>query len=299
MIIGRDDKNRVMLVTGSEKRFKSFAEEGWKIIPLKGYIRALFDRTAYIRPVPAGVSIGHVNITAGTHGGVVEYQNRLHGISNSHIVTDNPHISEPPSRLEILQPAPYDKGNVAIHTFAYYVKHAKVSISEKSSCPIANLKDRLYNTFAHGLNRGTRSFSFMMLQQEENTVDAGIYEPLSLGSMCYDVVDDYGRPIEVKYVCGILFAGSTVDNIMVASRADKIEEALGVKFVYDVRIPEVGEIIFKSGRSTGLTYGETIANDMTVSVDYAVGIGTLPNCIVARLKCSGGDSGSFVGIKKA
>jgi hypothetical protein len=226
MIIGRDDKNRVMLVTGSEKRFKAFAEEGWKIIRLKGSIRALFDRTAYIRPVPAGVSIGHVNITAGTHGGVVEYQGRLHGISNSHVVTDNPHVSSPPERLEIIQPAPYDKGNVAMHLFARYVKHAKINISEKSHCPVASLKDAIYNRLAKVFNRGTRSFSFMMLQQDENTVDAGIYEPVSLGSMSEDVIDDDGNPIKVKYVCGLLFAGSDVDNIMVACRADNIEKHL-------------------------------------------------------------------------
>jgi hypothetical protein len=289
-----------MLVVGREKRFRTFAEEGWKIISLRGTIRALsFNRTLRYRPVPAGVSIGHVKITAGTHGGVVEYQGKLHGISNSHIVTDHPERAEPPDRLEILQPAPYDKGDVLKDTMAFYVKHAKISLSEKSWCPVANLKDAVYNRFAGLLGRGTRSFSFTLLQEEENAIDAGIYEPVSQDVLSQDIVDDDGQPIQVAYTCGLLFAGSDVDGIMVACRADYIEKILGVKFLHEVKVPEVGETVWKSGRSTGLTFGEVIANDMTTSVDYNYGIGSMKHCIVGYVKCAGGDSGAPVVVRKA
>lgn len=299
MIIGRDERNRVMLVVGKEKRFSLLAEEGWKIINLKGPIRALaFDRKARIRPVPAGVSIGQVDITAGTSGGVVEYQNQLHGITNSHIVTPHPESEKPPDRLEILQPARYDGGNVLTDCIGLYVKHAKISLAEKSWCRIARLKDFLYNKFAGVLGRATRSYSLLSLQEEENCIDAGIYEPVNPDVVCDYVVDDNGNIVPTKYVCGLLFAGSTIDNIMVACRADYIEKMLGVKFLNDIHIPEIGEIIWKSGRSTGLTFGETLANDMTTVVEYNGGVGTMRHCIVARVSCAGGDSGSKVFIKK-
>jgi len=298
MIIGRDEKNKVLLVVGKEKRFQAFAEEGWKIIRLKGTIRALFSRTDRIRPVPAGVSVGQADITAGTQGGVVEYQNKIHGISNSHIVTDHPELAEPPNRREILQPAPYDGGKIPDDVVGYYVKHAKISVSEKSRCPVGRFKDTIYNHLASVLGRSTRSFSLLTLQEEENAIDAGIYDPIHSEILSRNIIGDNGEALPVKYMCGLLFAGSTIDNIMVASRADYIEKLLGVKFLYDIYIPEVGEIINKSGRSTGLTSGETIANDMSVTVDYGIGIATMRHCIVANMKCSGGDSGSPVFILK-
>lgn len=299
MIIGKDEHAKVMLVMGREKRFKAYAEEGWKIIPLKGTIRALtFSRVARTRPVHAGLSIGQADITAGTSGGVVFYQNERHGISNSHIVTDHPELSSPPSRLEILQPAPYDGGKIPEDVIGYYVKHAKISVSEKSFCNIARIKDSIYNRTAGILNRGTRSFSFTMLQEEENYIDAGVYEPINPNVISEIIIDNTGSAIPIKYMCGLLFAGSSVDNIMVASRADYIEKLLGVQFLYDIKIPEQDEIIYKSGRSTELTFGNTLATDMTTTVDYGSGVAVMKHCIVAEVKCAGGDSGSPVFVPK-
>ncbi|MEM2579167.1 MAG: hypothetical protein QW332_06025 [Thermoproteota archaeon] len=299
MILGKDEHAKVMLVIGREKRFKIYSEEGWKIIYLRKPLKALsFDRKSKIRPVPAGVSIGHINITAGTLGGIVLYQNEIHGITNSHIVTDKPESPYPPEEPQILQPAPYDGGRIIDNTIGFYVKHYPISVSEKSLCKIAKVKDVIYNRFAELFNRGTRSFSFTMLQGSENPIDAGIFEPAQRNIINEQIVDDNGNALEVKNICGLLFAGSTVDNIMIASRSDYIEKLLGVQFLYDIKIPDVGETVFKSGRTTGITHGEVLATDMTTTVEYNTGIATMTHCIVVRLRCAGGDSGSPVFIPK-
>jgi len=73
---------------------------------------ARFSSLEYIareRPAPSGISIGHVNITAGTLGGLV--RDRESGdtviLSNNHVLADSNEaaIGDP-----ILQPGPYDGG---------------------------------------------------------------------------------------------------------------------------------------------------------------------------------------------
>lgn len=73
---------------------------------------ASLEYTQRQRPAPSGISIGHVNVTAGTLGGLV--RDRQTGqvviLSNNHVMADS---NEAAVGDSILQPGPYDGGTVA------------------------------------------------------------------------------------------------------------------------------------------------------------------------------------------
>ncbi|NIU63493.1 MAG: hypothetical protein GWN66_23410, partial [Pseudomonas stutzeri] len=74
-----------------------------------GVIRALQDHTAKWRPAPGGVSIGHVDITAGTLGCLVVRGDHIYILSNNHVLA-NSNEAEPGDA--ILQPGPHDGGTM-------------------------------------------------------------------------------------------------------------------------------------------------------------------------------------------
>jgi len=85
-----------------------------------------FDPTARVRPLTAGVSIGNIKITAGTLGWYYldKDGNRYLG-SNAHIFCDEP-FADQPSATEIVQPGPYDGGNLPYDLVGHYVFHKKI-----------------------------------------------------------------------------------------------------------------------------------------------------------------------------
>ncbi len=94
--------------------------EGTSLVPVEvngypvdveeiGEIRALVYKARYPRPVPCGVSCGHIAITAGTLGClVVLNNNRLCILSNNHVLANenNAHVGD-----TIIQPGRYDGGH--------------------------------------------------------------------------------------------------------------------------------------------------------------------------------------------
>lgn len=62
--------------------------------------------TSRVRPIRPGVSVAHVNVTAGTLGGFVRVDGEVHALSNHHVlVGDDGELGDP-----ILQPGPLDGG---------------------------------------------------------------------------------------------------------------------------------------------------------------------------------------------
>ncbi|MGQ9611170.1 MAG: hypothetical protein ACUVWN_17865 [bacterium] len=71
-------------------------------------VNSTYDRTAWYRPAPIGVSTGHPNITAGTIGCRLKDNNgRVFALSNNHVYAD-----ENRAKIgdNVLQPGPYDGG---------------------------------------------------------------------------------------------------------------------------------------------------------------------------------------------
>lgn len=85
--------------------------------------QALKSRTSRIRPVVAGVSIGHYKVTAGTLTGYAEYNGEIVGLSCNHVIALN-YLS---IRIgvkgdSILQPGPHDGGRPDRDTIGYLEK---------------------------------------------------------------------------------------------------------------------------------------------------------------------------------
>lgn len=69
--------------------------------------------TQYYNPVIGGVSIGAIDITAGTNGGIVwDKRQKPYMLTNEHIVSDmyNSDPNHPPDRHKIVQPGIFDGG---------------------------------------------------------------------------------------------------------------------------------------------------------------------------------------------
>lgn len=68
-----------------------------------------------VRPAPAGVSVGHHEVTAGTLGALVRQGGDVYILSNNHILANENHakVGDP-----ILQPGPYDGGRPDRDTIA-------------------------------------------------------------------------------------------------------------------------------------------------------------------------------------
>jgi len=72
-------------------------------------------RTSKYRPIPGGVSIGHPNITAGTHGVSLRFMGISGGLSNNHVLAAGSTLQFPKASIgdPIYQPGPYDGGTSA------------------------------------------------------------------------------------------------------------------------------------------------------------------------------------------
>lgn len=139
-----------------------------------GTIRALQSRAdKWFRPVPCGVSIGHIDITAGTLGCLVERGGELFILSNNHVLanTNKARIGD-----AILQPGPVDGGTLD-DRIAVLEDFIPINFNPGSpDCPLAKGIERLLNVGAKLLGS---SYRVMAQQAGRNLVDAAIARPLS------------------------------------------------------------------------------------------------------------------------
>lgn len=292
-IIGIDPVDKVVLVIGETPLTIS---DEYEIIRIKHIPYILLpdkpvNRKAKYRPLVCGVSIGHIQITAGTLGTIAYYNDEPYLVSNAHVFHPSPWKKELPKIRDIVQPGPYDKGTIA-DKVGFIVKHVPVHLeNEPSTCPMAKIWSALYNIPARILRRKTR---LVPIVTEENRVDCAIAKPV----VDYEdtIILDNGEKIDPDNIVGLLFAGSTEDNIFIVSKASNIEKELGVKFTrktIDKNIKR-GDKVQKCGRTTGCTQGTVIARNMTLRVFYGVGFAVFTDVIVVKGESAGGDSGSMV-----
>lgn len=103
--------------------------DGVKVRVLIGTIRLLEGYNGRYRPVPGGVSIGNVHITAGTLSCLVK-ENRtglLLGLSNAHVMNTpyGPHLGDPKG-TPVVQPGSYDGGQDPQDTVGHVYKWVTV-----------------------------------------------------------------------------------------------------------------------------------------------------------------------------
>jgi hypothetical protein len=152
-----------------------------------GVIRALQAvRTDRIRPAPGGVSIGHIDITAGTLGCLVKKNDQKYILSNNHVLANSnqAQIGDP-----ILQPGPYDGGKYPDDEIATLEQFVPIAFSgDPSECGFANAVTALFNLGCRIINSQTR-YKAVKLQAADNLVDAAIARPLSPDDVSDEILE--------------------------------------------------------------------------------------------------------------
>lgn len=141
-----------------------------------GVIRALERPTDRFRPAPGGVSIGHVDITAGTLGCWVKKNGRKVILSNNHVIanSNDAKIGDP-----ILQPGPHDGGIFPQDHFADLTQFVPITFpGEASTCRFANMVIDILNWGCEIIGSNTR-YQASNAQADDNLVDAAIATPLN------------------------------------------------------------------------------------------------------------------------
>ena len=233
-----------------------------------GDIVAHKSRTDWWRPAPPGVSIGHVEITAGTFGAVV--RDKTTGkkliLSNNHVLA-NSNNGQPGDT--ILQPGAADSGQDPQHRIASLLRFVQINMTggdgdgDLPDCTIAKGVAASLNLVARLLGSKHRlavKKTAARPMQTENLVDAAVAEPVS-----DDVIET---------------------------------EILDIGKVTGTREPELNMAVIKSGRTTALTEGVITTLNATVQVGYG---GTLMAMFEDQILTSNmsepGDSGSLLVAK--
>lgn len=221
-----------------------------------GEVRALAGRTTRLRPAPGGVSLGHVLVTAGTLGCIV--RDRATGealiLSNNHVLA-NGNQAEPGD--PILQPGAIDGGQEPADVLAALERFGEIQfMRQPATCPVARGLVRAANALAAWAGFHHRLEAWREDPLAVNRIDAAVARPLVEG--------------------------------------DVLPEVLDIGPVRGTRPAELGLKVRKSGRSSGLTSGEIIVLDATITVGYGESTARFSGQIVTTAMSQPGDSGSVL-----
>lgn len=148
-----------------------------------GIIKAL--HTNQHRPAPGGVSIGHVNISAGTLGCVVKKGDTRYILSNNHVLAN---CNDAEIGDVILQPGTHDKGIYPDDHIAELFDFVPINFTGvPSECPVSGAFIAIINGILYLIKSKTHLQS--VIQTEENLVDAAIARPLNDESVSDEIME--------------------------------------------------------------------------------------------------------------
>ncbi len=150
-----------------------------------GIIHPLSTPRERFRPAPGGVSIGHINITAGTLGCLVKKGEKLFILSNNHVLAN----SNKSSRGDIIvQPAPEDGGISPGDQLARLSDYVPIRFEEDTERYfITRALTGIYNFLARVTGSGMRLYS-RDTRAMTNLVDCAIAEPFSEGDVVNEIL---------------------------------------------------------------------------------------------------------------
>lgn len=266
------------------------------MVGLKEPFHILINRTDRIRPVLAGISIGHAMVTAGTLGWFGRLNGRAVILTNAHVAHPNPCSESAPGILDIIQPGAYDGGSMPYDTIGYY--HSHIPLGSSNECPVANGLVWLLNAISRMLGRKTRFATYV-----EKTFDSDLALVSLREDIEYNVSVLYGNGVKINPAekgwgfAGLLFAGSGERAIITKAR-NILKHYPGLD-LYGAKPAELepGMKVVKCGRTTGCTEGVIESASAVVKVSgYPCGSVVFEDVAVAIIKSSGGDSGSSVWV---
>jgi hypothetical protein len=139
--------------------------------------------------IPPGVSIGHMDVTAGTFGCLVRRGSEIFILSNNHVLAN---VNQGRPGDAIIQPARYDGGSLAdrVATLAEYIPLDFGGSG--SDCGVATSVEKALNVAAKVLGSKHRVMAYQT-SPGENLVDVALARPLDPGQFIPDI-HNIGRP---------------------------------------------------------------------------------------------------------
>ncbi|MFQ5575647.1 MAG: hypothetical protein ACE5G8_01525 [Anaerolineae bacterium] len=155
-----------------------------------GVIRAFQGHKGRWRPtIPPGVSIGHIDVTAGTFGCLVRRGSELFILSNNHVLAD---VNAGQPGDAVIQPGQYD-GGTADDTVAVLHEYIPLDFGgAEPGCGIAGAAAAVLNALAQLSGSSHRLYTY----QETpgiNWVDAALAKPLDPALVSAEILE-IGRP---------------------------------------------------------------------------------------------------------
>ncbi|HBA65887.1 MAG TPA: hypothetical protein DCZ48_06875 [Methylococcaceae bacterium] len=217
--------------------------------------RVFQDTTGRFRPAPGGVSIGHIDISAGTLGCLVRKNGEFYILSNNHVLANvnAANVGDP-----IIQPGAHDGGKFPDDHIADLADFVPINISGMvpSDCNVAGVVADILNTYARFFGSSTRLQS-VRAQATENLVDCAI-----------------AKPLQPDWV---------------------IDEILQIGTIEGIAEGELGIDVQKYGRTTRYTTGRIEQIDVTANVQLGGGrYAVFTDQLMAGAMSQPGDSGSAV-----
>ncbi len=155
----------------------------------------------------------------------------------------------------ILQPGPYDIKGTGDYRIARLSEFVPIRMATESLCPVCSIIVKATNFCCEKLHRKSRLPPAIV--SIENLVDCALAKP---------------------------------DN-----DADLLDTIFEVGEITGITEPEIGMLVKKSGRTTGLTEGEVTIVDATVNVSMGgLDMAIFADQFCCTAYCQGGDSGSII-----
>lgn len=196
-VTGNQRTDTASIICSVEKKLKTSELSSKDIIPAEiehiptdvietGKIHALQAPTERFRPAPGGISIGHIDITAGTLGCWVRRNDQWMILSNNHVLANS---NQAKFGDAILQPGPYDGGRNPEDQIAVLEDFIPINIiGVPSECNIAGTVANYLNGLAGLIGSKTR-LQAISIQAEDNLVDAAIARPLNSEDVKADILN--------------------------------------------------------------------------------------------------------------
>jgi hypothetical protein len=232
------------------------------------------EYTDRVRPVPSGISVGHVNITAGTLGGLM--RDTTSGdvviLSNNHVLADS---NEAVSGDAILQPGPADGGSPASDQIATLTRFVPIDfgggdnrVDGAIATPI-DPNDVVWNT----VDVGSETPQVRRIVTESD-LGVSVQKTGRTTEHTEGFIDAMFATVQVKYD---LFKKATfVDQIIVSQNPDQEDFSNGGdsgSLVYDSQNRVIG-LLFAGSESSEGEPGTTIINPINFVMN-ALDIGFL------------------------
>lgn len=205
--------------------------------------------------IPPGVSIGHIEVTAGTFGCLVKRGSDTFILSNNHVLA-NVNMAQPGDA--IIQPGRYDGGRIEdqVATLAEFIP---IDFGGSSStCNIATSIEQGLNWVAQLLGSSHRIMAYST-SPGENLVDAALARPLDPAQFIAEILE-IGRPggiAEATLGTAVQKTGRTTGYTQ--GRITQIDVTTSVD--YDGRMATFTQQLMASDMSTGGDSGSAVLDD--------------------------------------